>query len=74
MAFICGLAAWVPWVIVFAFPLSLGFGVLAVWRGRARAAQGSRGMALAGMAIGLMAVVAHLLLAGLAAVVGWIVG
>lgn len=74
IALCCGLASFVPWVIVVTLPVALvagGAGLWASWRSGRR--QG-RTAALMGMGLSLAALVLHLALAGLASIVGLLAG
>jgi len=74
IALCCGLASFVPWVILLTLPMAFVLGLFGLLRSTRLPDKTGRTAAVMGMGIGLLAAVLQLALAGLAAAVGWIFG
>jgi hypothetical protein len=70
----CGLACLVPWVVLLTFPLALVFGVIGLVRSTRLPGREGRAAACIGMAVAVAAAILQLALAGLASLVGLLLG
>lgn len=74
IALFCGIASWVPMIIVITGPLTFGFGLWGWVRARRRDARKQALMASWGMALALMATALQLGIAALAGGIGLLGG
>ena len=70
----CGIISWVPWVVVFAAPLTFAFALLTFWQARKKNRRRHLPAAVFGVFLSIVAVVIQLAIVLLGGIVGLIGG